>query len=281
MRLPKKPFASQGGVVVLAHRGFSGLYPENTMLAFEKAAELPIHGLEMDIHATRDGILVVSHDDSLARMTNGHGRIPEYTLSELKQLDAGYRFTRDGGETHPYRGQGLTIPTMAEVLERFPNLWLNVDIKQHEEAVVNRFCRLIQRYDAADQLCVGSFSSQTVAAFRRACPGVVSLASLAEITKLYLLHKLHLPGLFGSGGHAMQVSPRVRRWGLRLDLVSARFLQNAHAHGMAVHLWTLNEKAKMQHYVDMGIDGIITDYPDRALAVINEGESEMRLVQSC
>ncbi|MCA9972172.1 MAG: glycerophosphodiester phosphodiesterase [Anaerolineales bacterium] len=269
MRLPSRPFAHQDGVVVLAHRGWSGRFPENTMLAFEKAAGLPIDGLEMDIHATRDDVLVISHDDDVARMTDGDGRIPDYTLAELQQLDAGYRFSPDGGHTFPFRGQGLTIPTMEAVLRRFPDLWLNVDIKQHEPRVVSLFCELIRKYDAAERLCVGSFSNETVAQFRRACPDVVSLATLAEIGWLYGLQLLRLDGLFfRGGGHAMQIPPRRKQMGMSVEVVSPRFVRRAHHHGMAVHLWTLNEVDAMRRYVAMGVDGIITDHPDRALAVV-------------
>ncbi|MCA9945700.1 MAG: hypothetical protein KC449_19595, partial [Anaerolineales bacterium] len=99
MRLPDRPFARQGGPVVLAHRGWRGLYPENTMLSFQKAAELPIDGLEIDIHSTADGVLVVCHDPTVDRTTDGNGRIQDHTFADLQQLDAGYRFSPDGGQT--------------------------------------------------------------------------------------------------------------------------------------------------------------------------------------
>lgn len=269
MRLPSQPFAHQGGVVLLAHRGFSGHYPENTMLAFEKAAGLPVDGLEMDIHATRDGVLVVSHDESVARMTGAEGLIKTYTLAELKQLDAGYTFSPDGGETHPFRAQGLTIPTFEEVLARFDDLWINVDIKQHEPRVVDKFCALIHKYDAVERLCVGSFSSETVSQFREACPAVVSLASLPEIAWLFGLSRVGLGSLYRGGGHPIQVSPQDTRMGITFDVATPRFLAAAHGHEMAVHLWTINEKEEMRRFVDMGVDGIITDYPNRALDVLD------------
>lgn len=266
-RSPSRPFAHQGGVVVLAHRGFSGRYPENTMLAFEKAAELPIDGLEMDIHATKDGVLVISHDDSVERMTNGEGRIQDYTLAELKELDAGYRFTPDGGQTHPFRGQGLTIPTMEEVLQRFTDLWINVDIKQHDPAAVEKFCALITEYEAHEQLCVGSFSSEAVKLFRQICPQVVTLATMSEILQLFILNKIRLERWF-EGGHPIQVSPQDTRLGVTFEVATPRFLEAAHKRGTAVHLWTINKKAEMARFVEMGVDGIITNYPDRALELL-------------
>lgn len=253
---------------MLAHRGFSGRYPENTMLAFEKAAELPIDGLEMDIYATKDDVLVISHDDSVARTTNGDGRIQEYTLTQLQELDAGYRFTPDDGQTFPFRGEGITIPTMEEVLARFPDLWINVDIKQHESHVVALFCDAIYRHNAADRLCVGSFSNDTVEQFRAACPNVVSLATLSEIGRLFILNRLHLDRFFSDGGHALQIPPRRQRLGIDVEVVTPRFVEAAHRHDMAVHLWTLNNEVKMQRFTEMGVDGIITDFPDRALHVL-------------
>ncbi|MDX1616162.1 MAG: glycerophosphodiester phosphodiesterase [Candidatus Promineifilaceae bacterium] len=267
MRKPTEPFASQGGPVLLAHRGFSGRFPENTMLAFEKAADLPIDGLEMDIYATRDDVLVVAHDDSLERTTDGQGRIEERTLAELQTLDAGYRFSPDGGASYPFRGQGLTIPTMDEVLGAFTDLWINVDIKHHEPRVVALFCDLIERHNAAEQLCVGSFSHETVSRFRAGCPEVVTLATNNEIRALYAWHLLRLSGLFRRGGHAMQVPPQQSRFGLTFDLTSPRFIQAAHDNEMAIHLWTVNESDEMKRYLAAGVDGLITNFPDRALRV--------------
>lgn len=237
------------------------------MLAFEKAAELSIDGLEMDIHATKDGVLVVSHDESVDRMTNGNGRIQDFTLAELQQLDAGYRFTLDSGQTYPFRGQGLTIPTMEEVLQRFPDLWINVDIKHHDNEVVEKFCALISNYNAHQRFCVGSFSAETVKHFRTTCRQVVALGTKPEIAQLLILSKLHLEGWF-KGGRPIQVPPRESYWGNPITIVTPRFVEAAHKRGTAVHLWTINEKREMQHYIDMGVDGLITNYPDRALELL-------------
>ncbi|MBK8902578.1 MAG: glycerophosphodiester phosphodiesterase [Anaerolineaceae bacterium] len=268
MRLPSQPFAHQGGVVLLAHRGFSGRFPENTMLAFAEAAALPIDGLEMDIYATRDDVLVISHDDRVSRTTNGNGRIQSYSLAELKKLDAGYRFTLDNGRTFPFRGKGLTIPTLEEVLVRFTDLWLNVDIKQHEPWMVTLFCDLIKRHNAVDRLCVGSFSNETVGQFRQVCPDVVSLATRSEIKELYAWHLVRMERFFAKGGHAMQIPPQEKKFGFTFEMASPRFVQAAHEHGMAVHLWTVNDAAEMSRYVDMGVDGLITNFPDRAVEVL-------------
>jgi len=264
MRLPARPFAYQGGVVILAHRGFRGNYPENTMLAFEKAAELPIDGLEIDIHSTKDGILVVCHDETVDRTTNGHGRIQNFRLAELQQLDAGYHFTRDDGHTFPFRGQGITIPTLEEVLQRFQNYWINVDIKQSEPTMVRPFCELIERTQMADKICVGSFNNRTVADFRRACPTVARVASIAETVRLYLLNKLRLSRFYWGWAHVFQIP----EYDKGLHIVTHRFVKAAHRNNTAVHVWTVNEPADMQRLITIGVDGLITDFPDRALQLL-------------
>lgn len=266
MRLPAQPYAYQGGIVALAHRGFRGEYPENTMLAFEKAAELPIDGLEMDIHSSKDGVLVVHHDKTLERTTNGHGRLQDYTLAELKQLDAGYNFTKDNGQTYPFRGQGVTIPTLEEIFVRFPEMWINVDIKQHTPSIVQPFTQLIRRHNLAEKMCVGSFSDRTVHTFRNSCPEVVRVASLGETFRLFILNHLRLSRLYWGKAHAIQIPEKERG----LQVLSKRFVEAAHRNNMAIHIWTVNETADMERFINMGVDGIITDYPNRLLRVLGK-----------
>lgn len=266
MRLPDKPFAHQGGAVVLAHRGWSGRFPENTMLAFHKAAELPIDGLEMDIHSTRDGVLVVFHDEEVDRTTDGHGRIQDFNYTELRRLDAGYRFSPDEGQSFPFRGQGVKIPALAEVFEAFPHFWINVDIKQKEPNIVRPFCQLIHEHGLEANLAVGSFSNSTIQTFRQMCPEVMRVASLRETLWLYLLSKLRLDRWYRGRAHAMQVPPVEDNY--NLTVVTPRFVQAAHRSNTAVHLWTINEKEEMRHFMDMEVDGLISDFPDRALEVL-------------
>ena len=267
IRLPERPFVNQGGVVVLAHRGWRGYYPENTMLAFEKAAEMPIDGLEIDIHCTRDGVPVVFHDATLERTTNGNGRIQDLTLAELQQLDAGYQFTQDGGKSFPFRGQGITVPTLAEVVECFPDLWINVDIKQKEPSMIRPFADLIEQYNMTDRMCVGSFHNQTVRDFRRACPEVARVGSLYETFSLFALSKLALSRFYRGHAHVLQIPPKHDRG---FDIVSPQLIKAAHRKNTAVHLWTINETTAIQQFVEMGVDGIISDYPDRVLRVLGK-----------
>ena len=134
-------------VLLMAHRGGEGVWPSNTLYAFQQAAALGADVLELDIHATRDGVLVVRHDPFVESTTDGQGYICELTLAEIQRLDAGYTWTADGGQSFPFRGLGITIPTLEEVLAAFPNVRLNIDIKPEDPAVVAPFVALLRKYD--------------------------------------------------------------------------------------------------------------------------------------
>src|SRR5918998_1323473 len=133
-----------GWPVNLAHRGASALAPENTIEAFRLAVEAGAGGLELDVHVTRDGHIVVIHDATVDRTTNGTGAVSEMTLEELRRLDAGHNFSPDGGPTRPYRGRGVRVPTLREVLREFPGVAVNIDIKAGnpgiEETVLGVLC---------------------------------------------------------------------------------------------------------------------------------------------
>ena len=264
---PFQPFAAENGIIVLAHRGFRGQYPENTMLAFQKAAELGVDGLEMDIHATSDGDLVVSHDETVDRMTNGSGSIKEMTLAELQQLDAGYRWTADEGQTFPFRGQGITIPTLAEVFTAFPQFWINVDIKQAQPTIVMPFVQMIRQFGMAERMMVGSFDTATVHRFRQECPAVATAATEPDARRLVILRKLGLGRFYRGPAQAMQLP----EWNGRIRVITPRFLKDAHRAGTAVHVWTVNETVDMNRLIKWGVDGLITDYPDRLLRLLGRG----------
>ena len=144
--LPKSPFANENGIIVFAHRGGGGHWPENTMLAFENAVTLGVDALEIDIHSTADGELVVAHDETVDRLTNGRGLVNNFSLAELKRLDAGYRWSDDGGHTFPFRGQGITIPTLVEVFAAFPDKWINIDIKQTRPSIVAPLVEMVHAF---------------------------------------------------------------------------------------------------------------------------------------
>ena len=250
--------------LVIAHRGGRALWPENTLYAFERAVETGVDVLEMDIHTTADGVPVVMHDDTVDRTTDGSGPIHSFTLEELRGLDAGYDWSPDDGQTFPYRGQGITVPTVEEIFAAFPDVPLNIEIKQEEPSMVASFCQMIRDHDLVDQVLVASFHQETIEEFRATCPEVATSAGTSEIVTLFALSRLFLEATYGAPAEAAQV-PEYRSG---LHVLAPRFVDAARNRNLEVHAWTINEEDDMQRMIALGVDGIITDYPDRLLALL-------------
>lgn len=262
-------FAGQEGPMVIAHQGGEKLRPSNTMIAFQHAVDLGVDVLEMDIHATQDGVIVVIHDATVDCTTDGRGAVQEMTFAEIQTLDAGHYWTDDGGQTYPYRGQGIRIPALAEVLQAFPTMPMNIEIKQAEPSIVAPLCQLLREHGLAEQTLVPSFHADTIAAMRATCPEVATSLVRPEITRFWLLNVLGLGALFRAPGEAIQVPERSTLPILgEVQVVTARFVRNAHRHNMAVHVWTIDETDDMERLLALGVDGLITDRPDRMLALL-------------
>ena len=269
--LPPHPFfAASDDVLVIAHQGGEGLRPSNTMTAFANAVALGVDVLETDVHATADGELVLMHDDTVDRTTDGSGTLREMTLAEVQALDAGYYWTDDDGQSYPYRGQGLRVPTLRELLTAFPQMRFNVEIKEQEPPVAEPLCSLIRELGMAEQMLVASFNEAAIVAFRQACPEVATSMVQAEIIPFFALSKLWLGATYQPQVEAIQV-PEFRGgivpWG-DLRVVNGRFIRDAQHHNIEFHVWTVNETNDMQRMLDWGVDGIITDRPDRLLALL-------------
>jgi glycerophosphoryl diester phosphodiesterase len=263
--IPDHPFFDpDDGVLVIAHRGGRRLWPENTLYAYQKAAELGVDVIEMDVHSTQDGILVMMHDDTVDRTTDGTGAIQEFYLAELKQLDAGFDWTDDEGASYPYRAQGVLVPTMAEVFTALPDARLNIEIKQVEPSIVQPLCDLIRDHGMTKQVLIASFDQDTVRHFREVCPEVATTAGEDEVRVLYGLSFVYLGNLYNPSAEAVQVPEHSGS----IHVLIARFVRAAQGQNLDVHVWTVNEVADMQRMLDLGVDGIITDYPDRLLDLL-------------
>jgi glycerophosphoryl diester phosphodiesterase len=262
------PFAEkiQRRPLVMAHRGGAGLWPENAMYGFERAVALGVDVLETEIHSTADSILVLMHDSTVDRTTNGSGPISAFTLEELKTLDAGYNWTSDGGQTFPLRGSGITVPTLEELFTALPTVRINIDIKQEKPSLVASLCKTIRTFDMVDKVMVASFSSKVLKTFRRGCPEVTTSAGAGEIALFFVMNLVFLGALYKPACQAFQV-PEYSR-GLRV--LTKRFVKTAHGLNLAVHAWTINETTDMQRLLELGVDGIITDYPDRLISLLRE-----------
>ncbi|MFZ5816144.1 MAG: glycerophosphodiester phosphodiesterase [Bacillota bacterium] len=257
--------------VVIAHQGASGYAPSNTMEAFRKALEQGADILEIDVHLTRDNIVVVSHDETIDRMSNGSGYIKDMTLAELRQYDFGYDFTPDGGKTFPYRGKGVRIPTLEELFQAWPDLPVNIELKQTDPPMEAQVWELIQRYQMEEKVLVVSFHGENMRRWRALAGERVAMAP--PVDHMYSFVGLYLPylhWLYNPIYDAFQV-PRSQRAGpIKVRFDSERFINLAHRLNMAVHYWTINEEVEMRELYGRGADGVMTDYPDRAVKVLQE-----------
>ncbi|GAB4420497.1 MAG: glycerophosphodiester phosphodiesterase [Anaerolineales bacterium] len=250
--------------LVIAHQGGDGLWPGNTLYAFERAAELGVDVLEMDLHISKDGVLVIMHDETVDRTTDGTGLLEEMTLEEVKALDAGYAWTPDDGATYPFRGQGVTVPTLEEVFQAFPEYRMVIEIKKTERSMAEPFCDLIRAYQMEDQVLVASFHDERMEAFRRVCPEVATSSARQETTVFVLLSKVYLGRAFSPAFQSLQVP----RESSGITVMTEGFVRAVHERGLRVEPWTINDPAEMQKYIDWGVDGIITDRPDLMLDVL-------------
>jgi glycerophosphoryl diester phosphodiesterase len=244
-----------------AHRGASAQAPENTLEAFRLAVEAGAGGLELDIRLTRDGEVVVIHDATVDRVTDGSGAVAGMTLDEVRRLDAGYSFSPDGGRSFPYRGREVRIPTLAEIYEEFPDTCVNADIKEAQPGAEEAVLSVIQEADAEGRTLVASTDHAVLRRFRKVSGDRVSTgASRREIAAFYVLSRLQLEALVSPAYEALQVPVEHRV----IKLVTPRFVRAAHSRGVRVDVWTINDAAEMRRLLDLGVDVIMTDRPEVA-----------------
>jgi glycerophosphoryl diester phosphodiesterase len=246
--------------VNIAHRGGKDIVPENTLEGFREGLLAGADVAELEVHLTADGHLVAIHDDTVDRTTDGSGPVREMTLQEVKGLDAGYRFTRDGGKTYPYRGQGVAIPSLEEVYEGLPGVPINVEIKEDQPDIERALWQVIEQAEATDRTLAVSGKTSIIRRFREVSGGRVATGSSAtEIAVFELLRRLRLSRLLRPSYQALQVPEGYRNI---LRLVTPRFVRVAHQLGVRVDVWTVNTEPDMRRVLGYGVDGIMTDRPD-------------------
>lgn len=242
----------------ISHRGGAALAPENTRAAFDLAVKRwRTDMLELDVHLTRDGELVVSHDPTVDRCTDGEGPIRECTLSELQQLDAGHRFTPDGGTTFPFRGRGVHLASLREVLRAYPALPLNVELKHDSPGAAESFVALLRTESALSRVCLGSELDPVGQQLASLCPDACHFYPRDSLTEAVVALKSGQP--LPDGPYAVLDMPY--RFG-ELPLVDAELLAGATAAGKWVNVWTVDVEDDMRTLVSLGVGGIMTDRPD-------------------
>jgi glycerophosphoryl diester phosphodiesterase len=243
-----------GAPVFVAHRGGSRLAPENTLEAFRSAVdEWAVDMLEMDVRLTADGEVVVIHDDTVDRTTDGTGAVIDLTLADVQRLDAGYRFTDLNG-AYAYRGQGVTVPTFEAVLDQCPHVWINVEAK--EERVAAPLVSIVRRRGEEHRVLIAAEHERNRASVRgyRGPWG----ASRRDCALFWLLHRLPGGSAYTPSVDVFQVPEHWR--GRRV--LTPRLIEEAHRRNIPVHVWTVDDVEDMRRLLSWGVDGIQSDRLD-------------------
>ena len=265
----RHPYFEVERPIVFGHRGASGDAPENTLVAFERALADGADVLETDVHVTRDGEVVVAHDADVARTTDGAGRIAELRFRELAALDAGHRFSPDGGKTHPYRGKGVRIPALREVFRRLPAARFNVEVKVNDPRLVEAVVRLVAEHERERLTLLAAEKDDTMAAVRAelARRGVAAAVGASVGDVLGFVRAAIGDGKPPAEPMALQIPPQFAG----RPLVTRELVEFAHRHDVQVHVWTINDEAEMRRLLAEGVDGVMSDFPGRLRAVVDEG----------
>lgn len=264
---PPHPYADhpllRPGPLAIAHRGGRALGPECTLFTYERAWAAGADVLEADVHLTADGAVIIMHDHEVDRTTDGEGVIAELTLEQIKALEAGYNHGREDG--YPYRGQGLRVPTLDELLTALPDAPISLEIKQDDPPMIDALLAVLDAHDARGRVLVAAYAESTLDAFREAAPDVLTAMAANEVLEWILLPAGPDAGPWQPAGHFFQVP--LEQAGF--TLVTAETLAHAHRHGVRMHPYTIDDAAEMARLLDLGVDGLMTDDPETLRAVID------------
>lgn len=257
------PLLDLAGHPVVAHRGASAYAPENTLPAFRLALEQAADACEFDVHVSADGVPVVIHDRTLDRTTDRTGFVAETPLAAIREADAGYRFTPDGGRTYPYRDRGVQVPTLVEVIETLGSLPLLIELKT--AGAMEPVARVLTELSASDRCVVASFDSRALATFH-AAPFIAG-ASRGEIVRLLMR------SILGFG--RPRVPPPYRAIAVppkhgMLPIFSRRMVKLARRLGCPIHVWTVDDPKLARRFWESGAAGLITNAPDVILRARRE-----------
>ncbi len=240
---------------LFGHRGAAGVAPENTLPSFRRALDDGVDVLELDVHATRDGEVVVLHDPTLDRTTDGGGPVAGLTFAELGRLDAGHRFSSDGGRTFPFRGQGVRVPRLADLLRELPDAPLNIEIKPEGAEIIAAVVAMVRA--ARVRVVLAAEHDSIMQAIRRAAPDIPTSCATGEVAAFIGALQAGARPELPDGAVALQIPPSFGE----MTLVTAESVAAAHAFGAEVHVWTINDAAEARRLLALGCDGIMSDVP--------------------
>lgn len=241
-----------------AHRGASGAFPENTLPAFLAAAAAGIPYLELDVWTTSDGQVVTHHDETLQRLCGDPRRISELSLAELQNLDAGSTFTRDGGRSYPFRAQGVKVPTLLEVFAACPMNRFNIEIKDPNPAAAVQTVETILAAGREADVLLAAEDHMTMQRIRPLCSGIPTSLSFDEAAAFFSWLEQGCQAPYQPPGVALQIP---EFYGSR-QLVVGESIAAAHTVGLEVHVWTVNRAEDIQRLLALGVDGVMSDFPE-------------------
>ena len=252
-----RPFFQQAqrAPEVIAHRGGGGEWPEETIYGCQKSLALGVDVLEIDVHKTLDGELVVMHNRTVDETTDGSGEIKDLTLDQIKQLNAAHLWKLE-------KQENTEVPTLEEIFQAFPEQRMNVEIKPKDSSLIARLSHLIEQYQMKDRILIASGWNSVLHDFRKECPDVATSASVLEIEEFEALSAIF--------GFDYRPDTDAIQWHSKLivKIITKDFVDKAHELNLVVHAWTVNEPDEMRRMISLGVDGIITDYPSTLMRVL-------------
>ncbi|MFS1523107.1 glycerophosphodiester phosphodiesterase [Microbulbifer sp. 2304DJ12-6] len=252
--------------MVIAHGNDcgNGLYPGNTLLYLHKMVELGVDGIEVDLWLTADGRLVLMHDPDLEDFSNGRGIIGDLTLAQLRELNIAYHWTRDG-KTYPFRDDPLGIVTIEEALQAVGDTLLILELKSAQVRAAQVLSRMLQHTRKHNQVIVSSFHQGVIRAFRRLSPNTATGAATYEAILLYMAQLFRVENLLSPRYQTVQLP--MSHFGI--DVITTGTLRAVRRLGLHLSVWTVNGRADLQHYINLGVDAIVTDRPDLLMAILS------------
>jgi glycerophosphoryl diester phosphodiesterase len=233
------------------------------MAAFERAVAHGVRYLETDCHASADGEIVLCHDPDVDRTTPETGPLRARTWSEICELDAGHHFSSDGGRSFPYRGLGVRLPRLDELLEAFPDHAINLEIKQADPPIVDEVIAVVRRANALDRVLLAAEEDVIMDAVHAAAPGTALGSSRSDVLAFFRALAEDALDRFEPRGHALQIPTEF----MGSPLVTPESVAGARRVGLHMHLWTVNELDEMRQLLDQGVDGLMSDFPSRLIEV--------------
>ncbi len=267
--IPEHPFfndsQNETSVKIIANRGGLGVWPENTLYAFQQSEEIGGDAITIDLRISLDDTLVAIHDSTVQRTTNGFEDVRKLTARELQSLDAGYTWSNDNGLTFKYRDQGITIPTINEIFAEIRNMQIYIDIKGEELLAAKLLCISTRDHNLTQKVLVSADNDLVLTQFREICPEIATCASAKETRVFASLNASFLTPIYSPRFHLVKLPPTW--YGLRI--ITPNLVRSAHMRGLMIYAVNINEYDQMELVIQEGIDGIVTNYPNLLITGID------------